>query len=333
VRIADHGYDIREATAFFPLYPLVVHGVSLALGSTLVAGVLVSLAAAAVAAVCLHRIALPLLGRAGADDAVLLLALYPVAFVFTSVYSDGLFLALATGSFLAAVRGRPLGAGVLGGLAVATRSVGLALLPALLLLLWPRGRSAREYLRLLPLVLLPAALGAYMLYLDHRFDDPFLYERTIDVFWHRHVSAGGPFGGLANSISSGWHGSIELARHLPRGLGAPDGYAQRDVYATWNVLHLALLAASLWLTWLAWRRLGAALGLYAVSYQVLLLAVATGYFPLASYPRYLLGDFPLFLVLADLLRRRPRVREVVLIAFASLGAVATVAFSRHVWVA
>jgi Gpi18-like mannosyltransferase len=65
---------------------------------------------------------------------------------------------------------------VLGGLAVATRLMGLALLPALLFLLWPRGRSPRELLRPLPLVLLPAALGLYSLYLRHRFGDPFAFE-------------------------------------------------------------------------------------------------------------------------------------------------------------
>ena len=58
----------------------------------------------------------------GARDSVLLLALYPVAFVFTSVYPEGLFLALAAGSFLAALQGRGLLAGVLAALAVGDAS-------------------------------------------------------------------------------------------------------------------------------------------------------------------------------------------------------------------
>jgi len=49
-----------------------------------------------------HRLGRAYLMRAGAWDAVLLIALYPLAFVFTAVYSDGLFLALSAGSFLAA---------------------------------------------------------------------------------------------------------------------------------------------------------------------------------------------------------------------------------------
>ena len=128
-------------------------------GSTLVAGVLVSLAAGAVAAWALAQIARPLLGERGARDTVLYLALYPVGFVLTALYSEGLFLALAAGSFLAAMRGRPLLAGILGGFATGTRLIGLALLPALALLLW-RGRDPRSLARLAPLVLLPAAVGA-----------------------------------------------------------------------------------------------------------------------------------------------------------------------------
>ena len=62
------------------------------------------------------------------------------AFVFTALYSDGLFLALAAGAFLAALRGRAVTAGVLGGLATGTRLLGLALLPPLAILLW-RGRE------------------------------------------------------------------------------------------------------------------------------------------------------------------------------------------------
>ena len=49
--------------------------------------------------------------------------------------------------------------------------MGLALLPALVVLLW-RGRDARSLARLAPLLLLPAAVGLYALYLDWAIGDP-----------------------------------------------------------------------------------------------------------------------------------------------------------------
>jgi hypothetical protein len=106
-----------------------------------------------------------------------------------------------------------------------------------------------------------------------------------------------------------------------------------DEIGTRNALHLVLLVAALWLTWVAWRRLGPAAGIYSVTYLAILLSAVVSYFPLVSLPRYVLGDFPLFLALASLTERRPTVRQAVLIAFAAVGGAAAIAFSRNVWIA
>jgi hypothetical protein len=330
LHIAEDGYDSRQAAAFFPLYPLVVRGVAVVTGSTAVAGVLVSLAAAAVAAVVLAELARPLLGERGARESVLLLALAPTAFVFTALYSDALFLALSAGAFLAAARGRPGLAGLLGGLAVGTRAVGLALLPALLLLLWPRGRSPRELVRLVPLLALPAAVGLFALHLDRRLGDWDAFVDAQSDFWQRHTPTLGPLGGLWEAADSARHGAAQLLLHLPR---AGETYDRFDQVAVWYIVHFVLLVAALALTWVAWRRLGAAYGLYSLATLALVLSNTSDWFPLQSLPRFLLADFPLFLALASLTLERPRLRSTVLISFAALGAVAAIAFSRHVWIA
>ena len=322
LHIARHGYDRDETTAFFPLYPLVVRGVSEVLRSDVAAAVVVSLAAGTVAVVLLHRLARPLLGENGARSTVLLFALYPLAFVFTAAYSEGLFLAFALGALLAGAQRRPLLAGVLGGLACGTRLVGLALLPALAMQLWPSAR------RLLPLALLPGAVGAYAFYLDRHTGDPWAFTHAQGVFWNRHVHALGPLSGLWLGIKDGYQGAVEILRHLPR---APHGtYEHRDQWASWNVVHLLLLVAALWLTWLAWKRLGPALALYSLTLIVIVLTSPADLVPLVSLPRFLLADVPLFMVLATL---GPRVCGALLVAFAALGGAAAVAFAHHVWIA
>ena len=333
VGIAQHGYAGKQAAAFFPLYPLVVRAVAFVVQSTLVAGVLVSLASAAAAAELLYRIAREKLGERAARDSVLLLALYPIAFVFTAVYSDGLFLALSTGSFHAAQRRRPFVAGVLGGLAVGSRLLGLALLPALLILLWPRTRRTRDALSLAPLLLLPASLGAYALYLHAHFGDALAFAHAEGVYWLRHTPTLGPLTGAWDALRSGEQGLAELVRHLPRHGGGRGGFAHRDQWATWNVLQLLLLAAAVWLTVVAWRRLGPAFGVYSAATLLIVLSSPADVVPLVSLPRFLLADFPLFLALASQLETRPRAREAVIVAFAAVGALAAVAFSRHVWIA
>src|SRR4029434_966195 len=96
-----------------PLYPALLA----LLGSSIVLGTLLSLVSARLGAWCVAEIARPTLGDDVARDSVLVLALFPTAFVFTAVYSDGLFLALSAASFLAAMRARPLPAGGARGLA------------------------------------------------------------------------------------------------------------------------------------------------------------------------------------------------------------------------
>ena len=330
VHIAEHGYDSEQAAAFFPLYPAVVAAVAVVTRSTLIAGVLVSLVAAGIAAVLVWRVGRAVIGERAARDAVLYVALYPLAFVFTSVYSDALFLALAAGAFLAGLRRRAVLAGVLGALAVATRSMGLALLPPLLLLLWPRDRSRRELAQPLPLLLLPAALGAFALHLHDRLGNATAFVDAQESFWQRRTPTLGPLGGLWEAAKSAYHGAAQLLLHLP---SAGERFDRFDQLALWYVLHFLLLLAALALTWVAWRRLGPAYGLYSASVLVVALSTISTWFPLQSFPRFVLADFPLFLALAALTETRPRARTILLCAFAAIGAVAAVAFSRGTWVA
>jgi hypothetical protein len=334
IHIADLGYDSREITAFFPLYPLVVAALSVITRSTIVAGVFVSLTAGAVAVLVLKRIAGHVLDRSAVSDTILLLALFPIGYVFTAVYSDALFLALACGSFLAGLRRHGLLAGVLGALAVATRIMGLALLPALIVLLWPARWSFREARALAPVLLLPAAAGAYALYLNNRFGDSTVFlDAQGSEDWSRDLSLLGPLSGLWQGASAAWHGALEIVLHLPRSQNYPNGYDQLDVWALWNVVHFGALLAAVALTWIAWRQFGPAFGLYSASVLVISLSAPADFVPLVSFPRFLLSDFPLFLALAGLIENRPRARVAILFVFAVLSTAAAVAFSRTIWIA
>jgi hypothetical protein len=329
LHVAQDGYNPTSA-AFFPLYPLLLHVLHWIFRSWLVAGTLLSLASGGVAAWALAQIARPLLGEKGARDSVLYLALCPTAFVFTALYSDALFLALSTLAFLAALRGRSWQAGIAGGLAVASRLVGLALLPALAVLLWKR----RKPLELVPLLLLPAALVLFSLWLGHDdgVGDWLAWKHAQGTTeWQRQTGTLGPLTGLWWAIEAGGHGGLEILRHLPRGLGAPGGFSHADTIAFWNASHLVLLAVGIWLTWVAWKRLGVAFGLYSAATLVVILWAPSKGFPLVSLPRLLMDDFPIVLALAAVTRERGR--DWVLISLAALTAVAGVAFAHGIWIA
>ena len=333
IRIADHGYDVEQSASFFPLYPLVTRGVAEVLQSTVIAGVLVSLVAAGIAAIAVFRIAQQLVGGAVASDSVLFLALFPFAFVFTAVYSDALFLALASWSFLAALRQQAVLASLLGALAVATRPMGLALLPALIVLLWPKERTLRSIVRPLALVLLPAALGVYALYLHFHFGDAGAFYHSQNVFWLRDTPPLGPLQGAWDVLRTIEQGAAELVLHLPGDNGYPSGFEDSQQRGAWNVLQGLLLIAAAFLTWVAWKRLGTAFGLYSTSVIAIILSTPAAVVPLVSAPRFLIADFPLFIALAMIAGPRPRLRLGLIIGFAAIGGIAAIGFSRAVWIA
>src|SRR5919201_3924470 len=190
VRIAEHGYD-QTSAAFYPLYPgLVALLGRVFFGHYVVAGIVVSLAAALGAFVLLNRIAEERLGADGAQRAVLYLALFPMALFLQAVYSESLYLLLVLAAFVLAERGRFAAAGVVSGLAILTRVTGLALLPALAVLAW-RARDRRRAFAGLALAVPVAA--AYPLLLWQQVGDPWAFWNAQDK-WHRHFSPAGPLG-------------------------------------------------------------------------------------------------------------------------------------------
>src|SRR4051812_6048519 len=136
LNIAQDGYGAHGRPAFFPLYPILLRAGGWVVGSPVIAGALISTACLVVALVVVHELARLELGAPAARWTVVALALSPMSFFFSAVYSESLFLALSAGALLAARRGRWWWAGALGACAAATRSAGVVLLVPLALLAW-----------------------------------------------------------------------------------------------------------------------------------------------------------------------------------------------------
>ena len=313
LRIAADGYAESPSStpAFFPLYPGLVGLLGrLLAGHYVLAGVLVSLAACAVAFVLLHRLALDRLGPEGARRAVLYLAVFPTSLFLQAVYSESLYLALALGAFLLAERGRFLGAGAVAGLALLTRPVGIALLPALALLAW-RSDDRRRALAGVAAAVPVAAL--YPLLLALWIGEPLAPLRAQEGIWERTLSWAGPLGGL-------WHGVAALADTEPGRVLA------------WNVQQLAFTVAFLALAVLAWRRFGAPYGIFALASLAVPLSFPASEQPLLSMSRFGLVVFPLVLALAALGARERLHTAIVTVSSLLLG-VAVVQWALWQWVA
>jgi hypothetical protein len=348
--IAKSGYDHETArTAFFPLYPLSVHAVGFVIGSDLLAGVLVSLVSFGMALVLLYRLVALELDAELARLAVMLIAFCPMAYFFSAVYSESLFLALSLGCIWQARNGRWAWAGLLGGLGAAERATGVALvIPLVLFFLYgprldrpPTGlpRGAGRWRRLFPryrpspalgwALLVPAGLGAYVLGLALSSGDG-LAPFGAGVAWYRHFA--GPFGGVWDGGVAAWGG----LRQLVHGPPPPIYFAPAAGNPVWVAGANLTLFGFLVLGALAligtFRRLPLAYGAYCLASLAVPLSYPVTPQPLQSLPRYEVVLFPLFMWSAWWLRRR-QLATAALAALAMLLGLFTAEFATWRFVA
>jgi hypothetical protein len=325
LRIAQDGYDDASA-AFHPLYPALVAVLGrVFFGHYVLAGLVISLAAALGCFVLLHSLAQERLGEEGALRALLYLAVFPMALFLQAVYSESLFLLLVLTAFACAERRRFAVAGVAAGLAILTRAAGLALLPSLALLAW-RERERLRALGGLALALPVAAI--YPLVLWQQVGDPLAFRDAQDR-WHRHFSPAGPFGGIWDGLVAGWRGLEQfVVGHGTHVSGVSPMHAAAE-----NLQALVFLILFVVLAVVAWRRFGAPYGLFAVVSLAIPLSYPSSRWPLLSLPRFGLVVFPFFLALAALTADRPRAHAAVVACSAVFLGIALTQWALWQWVA
>jgi hypothetical protein len=359
----DLGSYTSSRTAFFPLYPLGLRTFTWFGLPPVLAGVLLSLAAFALALYGIHRLTTLELTRTAASTlandrvaeaarlAVLLTAFAPMAFFFSAVYSESLYLALSVGLFWSARHGRWAWVGVLGALAGATRSTGLVLvLPALVIYLYgpredrppergtdraptlrarlrPRYRLRRD---LLWLCLLPAGVVLYGAYLALGGGDPLAPLHAQEV-WSRHFA--GPYVGAWDGLKAAFEGARQLLSFQRRHVYFPTGADSPFVSAGHNLMLFAFLAAAIPAVLGVVRRLPLAYGAYVIAALALPLSYPVSSQPLMSLPRFLLVLFPLGIWLAAWLAERPRLQRPVLVLSGLLMAFFLAQFATWHWVA
>ena len=357
----DLGAFTSSRTAFFPLYPLALGALARLGVPPIAAGVGLSVAALALALYGIHRLTtlelahrrrgtgaragIAVDGAEAARLAVLVTAWAPMAFFFSAVYPESLYLALSVGVFLCARQGRWAWVGVLGALATASSGTGVVLLaPAAMLYVYgPRADRAEDFpfagrrrvkyrLRrdFLWLGLVPAGLGGYMAYLGLAGGDALMPFHAQGV-WGRHFV--GPYGGVWDGLKAAVAGARQLLSlqrahvYLPAAGGSP------TIVAGHNLMLLAFLVAAVPMVVGVWRMLPRAYGVYVIAALALGLSYPVASQPLMSLPRFLVVLFPLSIWLGAWLGAHPRARVPVLVGSAALMAFFVAQFATWHWVA
>ena len=325
--IAEQGYFNPPSTSFFPLYPILIWlGTHLG-GGTAFWGVVVSTLSLLGALFFCYRIAEDLYDARVARASVLALAFFPSAFFLNAVYTESLFLLLTSGAIWAIrCRRNLLLAGAFAYFATATRNVGVFLLVPLAYE-WLRHRRELGYGSLIGLLVAPAGLGAYMVYLWKGLGHPLYFAIAQRETWGRALT--NPLKTLHKAWTTGVFGT-RYAFH-PHAIfgntGAEPAFKASD---TFNLFLLGLLVA---LLVVGISRLPIDLWVYSLLVMLAPFLTPSPFWALTSFSRYLLAPFPLFIVLAWLLTRVRWALAPWLTASAAFGVYLTLLFTTWRWVA
>ncbi len=306
--IARDGYALPSGpgqqanVAFYPLLPLLIRLVHLAIPSWRLAGMLVVHVALAGAVLYLDALVRLDHDRRTGLRAVVALLLYPTAIFLTAIYTESLLLLGLLGAVYHARRGQWWAAGLWGLLAGLTKTIGVVALVPLAWEYWRaapwRGASpAQRAGQLVALALVPLGTVAYLGYLQVHFGSYQVYFAT-QVVWFRE-------GFFQPFLTDGWG----FLRAFLRGEGAgvtnyfyPQGRTTLPSAGAFMLLDLGFLLVAFGVGLLVTFRL-------RVSYGLLVLA---GVFLTAysgspqSFNRYTLILFPLPIAFA-VAGRRPAI--------------------------
>lgn len=321
VSLASAGYQSKVGPegyvnwVFFPAYPMLSAGLAkLAHMPVFLAMLVVSNLCFLVALLLVRRLARAEFDERTADLTVALLCAVPGSYIFSSAYTESLFLLALTACLLLLRSRRWLAAGAFAALAVLTRNIGMGLVLPFAVLAAPRlwqlgrqvardapgarGRFLREALRVAAGLALPVlALTGFAVFLYFKSGDPLAFV-TAQKGWGR--TFGDPFS----------RPLIYLLK--PRALA--DNNDLVSFAFVW--LSLGLLAAlGLMRKW----------PLFVLATFLALVPLSTG---ITSYQRYCLVMIPLFMAGAKLLAERPAwATATALTALAALNGFMMVAWS------
>src|SRR5438094_4185394 len=295
LRIARQGYAyngdnlVQQPVVFYPLYPLLSKAVSIVLGISEAAALLVVANVSLVlATLLLFKLVKDEYGNEVASYATAALCFFPASLFFSAGYTESLTLLLIVTFYLLLKKERYLLAAIAAGLTLATRSTGIVLCLPLLFELWrKRGLNpGRLVLKaILSMVLATSGLWLYIIYLGVAFHSPFAFAMN-ERAWVGKATATDLIRVL----------TLQPFRHLADvwTIG-PDP----NTLSPWLFL-LFLFLILCFRKWLPTSFLLYALGVLLLPY--LAFSGKTGFL---SFDRYVMLAFPVFIVAGKLFRERP----------------------------
>jgi hypothetical protein len=295
--------------AFFPLYPYLVKPIGWIFPRAqssqsiyLLFGIILSNLFFLAAAGLLYKLVVNWIAdETIARNTLLLLFVFPTSFYFSCFYSESLFLFLSLASLMAGLNQKWWLAGLLGALCTLSRSPGILMI---IPIFWLYMNSRKWQIRrmrgdVLWLLLLPVALSLFFLS---------LYPKT-GSFWSPLLA------------QAAWGRGGDLGKDL-LGLIQSPALNPRQMDAVFWIIFLLITLVGMW------KLPSRFYGVYALAQ--LALPISSGTFFSAS--RLIVVIFPVFIMLAQLLRKPPYMKMMIVLFF-TLQIVYFLGWVNYYWIA
>lgn len=322
LRIATRGYTydgndlIEQPVVFFPLYPLLSRAVEVLFGAPEASVLIVSNISIVIAALLFFKLIKEEYDSRVAFYALTFLCFFPTALFFSAGYTESLTFLLIVGFFLALKRERFLLAAACASLAIATRFTSLVLLLPLLWELWRK--FAPDWKRLLWLtaiysIVATSGLWLYMIFLWTTFNKPLAFMAGLRA-WQGGSAGGNIFRALTLQPFA-YLAGIWKAGPNP------------------NTLDPWFFLLFLFLIIIYRKRLPTPYLLYGLAALLLPYITRTGgTLEFQSMTRYIQLVFPVFVIMAELCKRRLWLCLSIAGLFAALLFIYTAMFAQWYWV-
>jgi Gpi18-like mannosyltransferase len=296
LHIATHGYSYtgndleKQNVVFYPLYPAMIKGLTFLGLSHAASAVIVSNVAMVAAIIVFTKLVAERYDKETAVGAVAFLSFFPGSLFFSAAYTESLALLFIVCFFLFLLRKRFVVAACFAGLCFATRSTGLVLLAPLAWDLirhyWPDQRRRLMVQGPLCMLIATAGLWLYMIYLWAAFRAPLAFM-TGQSAWNEGSHFGNPL--LLQPV---FKALVDLRYQLQNFIADP------------NALSFVMFVVFVALIVIFRKRMTVSMLLFCAGALLLPYFTRTGAVGFASFTRYVMLVFPVFIIAATLSKRR-----------------------------
>lgn len=280
LNISQNGYASQFTQAFLPTYPILIKIFTFGFIPPLYVGVLINNICFLASLIVVKKVFTSMSISSNYKFFVILYFVFPTSFFFSAVYTEGLFLLLSVMVFYYFSKEKYFYTGLFGAIGSSVKLIGAFIFPVLIMsLVFVSLRKIKVSKNLFWLLIIPAGLIAYMVFLQIQFGD-FLY------FLH----AQNYFG---NARSSNF---VLLPQVVFRYMKI---FATVPIFTTMyfiSVLELLSAAFFILIPLILYKKIPLNWLLYSLT--IVVVPSLTGTF--SSMPRYVLMSFPVFMLVSKL---------------------------------